>query len=150
MNYYDASAGGLVWERTTTMHYSNDCSGPAYFKAGAGGGLDLGPVGVRIDRHASLWQLTPSAANAVVVPAGPVGVPFSELADTGCIPTSNNPAEFTMYPGEYVANLDNYFTPPFHLGVGIQNGDVNADREISVADVFYLINFLFGGGPAPM
>jgi hypothetical protein len=29
-------------------------------------------------------------------------------------------------------------------------GDVNADGKIDVVDVFYLINFLFAGGPAPM
>ncbi|HKC24188.1 MAG TPA: hypothetical protein VKF32_05575, partial [Thermoanaerobaculia bacterium] len=29
------------------------------------------------------------------------------------------------------------------------HGDVNGDGSVSVADVFYLINFLFAGGPAP-
>jgi streptogramin lyase len=29
------------------------------------------------------------------------------------------------------------------------SGDVNDDGNVSVADVFYLINFLFAGGPAP-
>jgi hypothetical protein len=28
-------------------------------------------------------------------------------------------------------------------------GDVNGDGTVDVADVFYLINFLFAGGPAP-
>jgi virginiamycin B lyase len=30
-----------------------------------------------------------------------------------------------------------------------QHGDVNDDGKVDVADVFYLINFLFAGGPAP-
>jgi hypothetical protein len=29
-------------------------------------------------------------------------------------------------------------------------GDVNADGSVNVADVFYLINYLFAGGPAPL
>ena len=29
-------------------------------------------------------------------------------------------------------------------------GDVNGDGQVSVADVFYTINFLFAGGPAPV
>ena len=28
-------------------------------------------------------------------------------------------------------------------------GDVNGDHAVDVLDVFYLINFLFAGGPAP-
>ncbi len=31
-----------------------------------------------------------------------------------------------------------------------ENGDVNSDGVVSVADVFYLINFLFAGGTAPL
>ena len=31
----------------------------------------------------------------------------------------------------------------------IQNGDVNCDGRISVSDPVYLINYIFGGGPAP-
>jgi len=29
-------------------------------------------------------------------------------------------------------------------------GDVNGDGVVNVSDVFYLINFLFAGGPAPL
>jgi hypothetical protein len=29
------------------------------------------------------------------------------------------------------------------------SADVNADASTDVADVFYLINYLFAGGPAP-
>jgi hypothetical protein len=28
-------------------------------------------------------------------------------------------------------------------------GDVNGDETVDVADVFYLINYLFAGGPSP-
>jgi hypothetical protein len=28
-------------------------------------------------------------------------------------------------------------------------GDANGDGQVTVADVFYVINFLFSGGPAP-
>ncbi len=30
------------------------------------------------------------------------------------------------------------------------NGDTNGDGVVDVADVFYLINFLFAGGPMPL
>ena len=29
-------------------------------------------------------------------------------------------------------------------------GDANGDRQRDIVDVFYLINFLFAGGPAPV
>jgi streptogramin lyase len=29
-------------------------------------------------------------------------------------------------------------------------GDVNGDGKVDIADVFYVINFLFAGGPAPI
>jgi hypothetical protein len=29
-------------------------------------------------------------------------------------------------------------------------GDVNGDGIVDISDVFYLINFLFAGGPAPV
>jgi hypothetical protein len=29
-------------------------------------------------------------------------------------------------------------------------GDVNSDRKITVADVVYLVNYLFKGGPPPI
>ncbi|HPS76901.1 MAG TPA: dockerin type I repeat-containing protein [Thermoanaerobaculaceae bacterium] len=32
----------------------------------------------------------------------------------------------------------------------VSAGDVNGDGEINVQDVFYLINALFAGGPAPI
>ena len=31
----------------------------------------------------------------------------------------------------------------------VPGGDSNGDGVVTVADVFYLINFLFAGGPAP-
>jgi hypothetical protein len=31
----------------------------------------------------------------------------------------------------------------------LAGGDANADGLIDVMDIFYLINFLFAGGPAP-
>ena len=30
------------------------------------------------------------------------------------------------------------------------HGDVNGDGTVNVADIFYMINFLFAGGPAPI
>jgi len=34
--------------------------------------------------------------------------------------------------------------------VGRSYGDANADRKITVADVVYIVNYLFKGGPAPV
>jgi hypothetical protein len=31
-----------------------------------------------------------------------------------------------------------------------KHGDVNGDGKVDVSDVFYLVNALFGGGPAPV
>ncbi|HNX49782.1 MAG TPA: SUMF1/EgtB/PvdO family nonheme iron enzyme [Thermoanaerobaculaceae bacterium] len=39
---------------------------------------------------------------------------------------------------------------PCRAEAGVVPGDVNADGQVNVQDVFYLINFLFAGGPAPV
>lgn len=39
--------------------------------------------------------------------------------------------------------------PPVDPPAGRSFGDANGDGTVSVLDVFYLINFLFGGGPPP-
>ena len=43
------------------------------------------------------------------------------------------------------ASLDQRFRGRVTIG----NGDANGDTVVNVADVFYMINFLFAGGPAP-
>jgi len=39
---------------------------------------------------------------------------------------------------------------PVYTVVRFRNGDVNGDGTPTVSDVFYLINFLFAGGPPPI
>jgi hypothetical protein len=43
-----------------------------------------------------------------------------------------------------------YFDDVFLVGVGVVKGDASGDGAVDVSDVFYLINFLFAGGPAPL
>lgn len=47
-----------------------------------------------------------------------------------------------VYPGNVCA--------PTSTGSTVVKGDANGDGTVTVADVFYLINFLFSGGPAPV
>jgi len=42
-----------------------------------------------------------------------------------------------------------YFDDVFLVGLGVVKGDANGDGVVDLADVFYLVNFLFGNGPRP-
>ena len=68
-------------------------------------------------------------------------------------------ADDRLGPGEIAAIQDHHFgsvtfvvtTTEGVAGVKrVASGDVNGDSTLSVADVFYLINSLFAGGPAPI
>src|SRR5262249_17933169 len=67
-----------------------------------------------------------------------------------------NPAVAALPEGEVVAVWESSGQDGSGEGVFGQrlsyrlNGDVNGDGKVDVADVFYIINFLFAGGPAPL
>jgi hypothetical protein len=67
-----------------------------------------------------------------------------------------NPAVAALAAGEFVVVWQSGGQDGSSYGIFGQrlsyrlNGDVNADGKLDVADVFYLINFLFAGGPAPV
>jgi len=58
---------------------------------------------------------------------------------TGKTVTANPPQQFVL-----IANADLAAAPP------PCPGDANGDGQVTVGDVFYLINYLFAGGPAPI
>src|SRR5262249_32626314 len=87
------------------------------------------------------------AANLVFNPAGTVmlvtgGGPLRSytLGEAGLPPLA---AEATFTTGGCGAGI--VFVPEFKL-----RGDVNGDGRLSIEDVFYLLNNLFAGGPAPI
>ena len=67
-----------------------------------------------------------------------------------------NPAVAALSTGEFVVVWESQGQGGGTYGIygqrfsHRQNGDVNGDGKVDVADVFYLINFLFAGGPAPV
>jgi hypothetical protein len=42
-----------------------------------------------------------------------------------------------------------YFDGLYFESLGFLAGDANADGSVDIADVFYLVNFLFAGGAVP-
>jgi streptogramin lyase len=65
------------------------------------------------------------------------------------IPTANSgPTGITLGPDGNLYFVENSASKIGKLEVFI-SGDLNADGTVSVLDVFYLISFLFAGGPAP-
>jgi streptogramin lyase len=66
-------------------------------------------------------------------------VPTPASAPYGVVVGSDGSVWFTEENGSKIGRLQLH-----------PSGDVNGDGNVSVNDVFYLINFLFGGGPAPV
>jgi streptogramin lyase len=64
------------------------------------------------------------------------------------VPGAGALTAMTAGPDGNVWFLDETGNKVFKLRVFVP-GDVNDDGDVTVADVFYLINFLFAGGPAP-
>lgn len=90
-------------------------------------------------------------------PIGPgFGLLFKLYLDVLCVPDSSLPDTLT-YINVYatLAQADTLVrekkTLPGRLFIfgNIKYGDANADNKITVADVVYLISFLFKGGPPP-
>jgi streptogramin lyase len=100
------------------------------------------PLGITAGPDGNIW-FTEQVGNKIgrITPAGVI----TEYP----IPTPNSgPTSITVGPD---GNL--YFTENSTSKIGklewLIRGDVTDDGNVNVADVFYLINYLFAGGPAP-
>ncbi len=82
-------------------------------------------TGVSFNGVAALFNVSSSTSFVAIVPAGATTGP---IAVTNRFGTGSSPINFIV----------------------IRPGDVNADGSVDVADVFYLINYLFAGGPSPL
>jgi hypothetical protein len=60
------------------------------------------------------------------------------------------PGVAAVAPGEFVVAWQNDGYVSALRVVAPLRGDANGDRQRDIVDVFYLINFLFAGGPAPV
>src|SRR5207248_6584456 len=66
-----------------------------------------------------------------IIPPGLIGQDFSN-------PSAVSDAQILTFLG-----------PMANTSAQSLHGDANNDGQVGVADVFYLVNFLFAGGPAP-
>jgi streptogramin lyase len=142
--------------------------GPLYIAAGPDGNLWFTEqVANKIGRMTTTGDLTefplPPGRGPMGICAGPDGnVWFTEYngARIGRITKNGSVTEYPLPPNA---------TFPYGIAVGSDGniwftergvnkigrlqvfipGDTNDDGDVSVADVFYLINYLFAGGPAP-
>jgi virginiamycin B lyase len=99
------------------------------------GGITLGPDG-------NMW-FTEYAANKIArITTGSTPV-ITEF------PAAGGPIGITLGPDGnlYFAEYDGNKIGKLEISVP---GDMNGDGAVDVSDVFYLINFLFAGGPAPV
>ncbi len=88
-------------------------------------------------RSSGVW----SQQGGKLVGAGAVGAP--QLGSSVALSADGN----TLIAGGVADNSTAGAAWVFTRFCG--RGDVSGDGAVTVADVFYLINFLFAGGPAP-
>jgi streptogramin lyase len=103
---------------------------------------DSAPEGIAPGPDGDVW-FTESAGNKIgrVTSAGVITeypLPNAGSSPAAITPGPNGDLYFTEYAGNRIGRIQ-VFVP----------GDVDGDGSATVADVFYLINFLFAGGPAP-
>jgi streptogramin lyase len=102
------------------------------------------PFGITAGPDGNMWFTEGAASASKIGRITPAGV-ISEFP----VPTaSSRPAGITLGPGNAL-----FFTEYAGNKIGkihvVVPGDVDGDGDVNVADVFYLINYLFAGGPPP-
>jgi hypothetical protein len=167
------AAGGfvVVWRSTYGASLSNDILARPF----DAGGVPLGPE-FRVNQTTSTYMDLPSigalGSTGFVVTwnsGGKDALVFGRLLSTLATPLADEFAVSTNTAGQNfsgsVAGLQgrNYVVtwsnkPEDGDGRGVyarrfharSNGDANGDGSVDIADVFYLINFLFASGPGPI
>jgi virginiamycin B lyase len=100
------------------------------------------PFGITAGPDGNMW-FTEGSGNKIgrITSAGVITefpIPTANSHPAGIILGPDGALYFTEYAGNKIGKLQ-VFVP----------GDTDGDGNVNVADVFYLINFLFAGGPAP-
>jgi len=109
----------------------------AVSRSGAGTGtVNSAPPGIDCGLTCSGWF---TAGSTVTLTATPTGTSVFEGWSGACSGT-----------GPCQVQLDQPRVVGAAFGSGCAVGDVNCDEAVDVQDVFYLINFLFAGGPNPI
>lgn len=93
--------------------------------------------------HTQSTTVTFSATAGTVAPAGVVTTTGS-AGTTYTAPDAEGPAFLTIAAGDATTTIT------INVAGGGLSGDANGDRQVNVQDVFYLVNHLFKGGPAPV
>jgi hypothetical protein len=91
-------------------------------------------------------------ASTVFTPSGPAGTwLFCQLAASTPAAAKSAIVDFVFKTNESKTALA-VFDEPFFSGVAASGvvGDANGDTKIDIADVFFLINYLFSNGPLPI
>jgi hypothetical protein len=122
-------------------------------------GLDTLEVG---DDYISLvWLASPIgdlAGYKVYSDSDSSGFPYSDTIDVGMDTTTFTLSELTTGTTYYIAvtcydnsGNESWYSRQIQVTPGgtMLRGDANGDGTIDIADVVYLINYLFTGGPAP-
>jgi len=123
----------------------------ARFGQGFGG---EGPDGIALDGSGNLY-VADTGNNTIrrITPAGVVTTVAGIAGSSGATDGVRSAARFDFpisvavaTSGQvYIADQNNH---AIRVGVVGGSGDANGDGVTTVGDVFYLINFLFAGGPA--
>jgi streptogramin lyase len=103
---------------------------------------DSSPTGITAGPDGNVW-FTEGATNKIgrITPEGVITefpLPTANSAPAGIVLGPGGALYFTEYVGNKIGKFQ-VFVP----------GDADGDGTVDVADVFFLINFLFAGGPAP-
>jgi virginiamycin B lyase len=138
--------GSPVWVASTTDAFQHDVMQLGQGTAGSVTYIlpsGAAPEGVVCDPTGLIW-FTVSAENIVISYDARAShsvtylLPHPSSFPYGIATGPDGSVWFTENAGSRIGHIQ--LTPP---------GDVNGDGDVNVADVFYLINFLFAGGPAP-
>jgi len=134
--FVEKNAGKLGWFKPLDDVSIHDISLP--------GGAASNPLGIACAPDGSVWYTT--VGDNKVGRLRPDRIHFQEFP----VPTaSSEPNALAVAPDGSIWFTEGDAAKIGHLEFRPQ-GDVNGDGSVDVSDVFYLINFLFAGGPEPL